>query len=205
MYTKLDLVNACLNAIGNSTISTLDNVDVDTDIAMQVVKNAHIAVLSVGWWFNRETNWELIPDSNGEVKVPNTVLSMNISGYGSDIIKRQGRLYSVSKHTFDMRNVLNNGTASASYTMFIEIEDCPMAVVQYIRQKSISDMHGLPDGDINLLRMSRDRESQYAVEVEREEARHVKFNAFNMSAPQALMSSVEAGGYDNSNPLGSRE
>ena len=46
MYTKLDLVKACMRAIGNEQPVDLDNPDADEDIAISTVDEAIIDVLS---------------------------------------------------------------------------------------------------------------------------------------------------------------
>ena len=141
MYTKLDLVNACLRAIGNEMDDSLEFPEVDTDIAKVTVEETIIDVLSQGWWFNTELNWKLTPNLAGEILIPKTIIDMRTSRQSRNVqlVKRTGKCYDMTNHTYDMtQNVLNDGTIDFDFLMGLDIEDCPIVAQQFIREASIS-------------------------------------------------------------------
>lgn len=199
MYTKLQLVNACLVATGISTVPTLDNPDVDTDTAIMTVDSALIAVLKKGWWFNTEHKWLLTPSTQGEIDIPKGALKiLQKDGYTDDLVMRKGKLYSKTKHTFNMRGMYPNGI-ELSFVLWLDIEDIPVSAQQYIRQKAITDTLAQPDGDNDKLTVSQGREFEYMTELQREDVQHTEFNSRKFGSLQAIEAAM-FGGF--SNPLG---
>lgn len=199
MYTKLQLVNACLVATGISTVPTLDNPDVDTDTAIMTVDSALIAVLKKGWWFNTEHKRLLTPNVQGEIDIPKGVLKLlKKDGYTDDMVIRQGKLYSSTKHTFNMQELHPNGVC-LSFVLWLDLEDIPVSAQQYIRQMAITDTLAQPDGDNDKLTVSQGREFEYMTELQREDIQHTGFNSRKFGSLQAIDNSM-FGGFGN--PLG---
>ena len=115
--TELSSVNSILMAIGQAPISriyqkeTYDNGDVKLVYVNPEIAFIHSLLMEVnadvqneGWVFNRESNYPLTPDSNGDIHVPENILRMDVYQNDiyrtTDLVKRDGRLYDKLNHTF---------------------------------------------------------------------------------------------------------
>ena len=212
MYNKLDLVNACLIALGNEKVSDLEFPDTDTDIAITVVEEAMVETLSMGWWFNQEDNWKLSLDSDGRVKMPTSVIdfrTVRLTRH-AELVKRSGYLYDKHNHTFDLSLLADhNRQIDLDMLMSLEIEDCPVVAQQYIR--AISRTRFVQDLDSNSGKITRLAESElkYLALLERQHYRNSKFNVYGHSRVQLVLGGMTGpntfGGTDTLNPLGGGE
>ena len=110
--TELSSVNSILMAIGQAPISRIyqkdsgDLVYINPEVALihSLLMEVNTDVQNEGWVFNRENNFPLTPEANGEIKVPENVLRMDVyenSIYRTtDLVKRGDRLYDKMNHTF---------------------------------------------------------------------------------------------------------
>jgi hypothetical protein len=212
MYKKIDLVNACLRAIGNEQVVTLDLSDTDTDIAIVTVNEAIIDVLSQGWWFNTELNWKLAPDSKGHINLPDTVIDFRTARCSRQVklVKRGGRCYDMTNHTYDMsENLLNDGTMDFDFLMALIIEDCPIVAQQLIRESAINKYLVDLEAEALKIQKSDSRILRFTAFTERQHYRNSKFNVYQHSKVQAVLGGMmsENSGYggDSINALGGSE
>jgi hypothetical protein len=103
--TELDAVNSMLATIAESPVSTLETGShEDAIIARQVLKQVSGEVQDEGWYFNTEYGYTLPPDSEGYIRPPEGVLSIDVEpmsrGYVYDILVRGDRLYNNTLHTY---------------------------------------------------------------------------------------------------------
>ena len=111
--TELSSVNSILMAIGQAPINRIfqKNIDGDFDYVNPEVAFVHSLLLEVnadvqneGWVFNRENHFPLTPQDNGEIKVPENVLRMDVTENSvyrtTDLVKRGDRLYDKMNHTY---------------------------------------------------------------------------------------------------------
>lgn len=214
MYKKLDLVNACLRAIANDMVDTVDDPEVDTAIAIVTVEETIIDVLSQGWWFNTELNWKVTADVNGEIEMPDTVIDFRTARCSRqhDLVKRQGKLYDMNDHSFDMtQNLLNDGTIDFDFLMGLELGDCPIVAQQYIREASVGKF--LVDMEAEQLKITKsdERAMRFLALLERQHYRNSKFNVYQHSKVQAVLGGMisqntyASGDSGVINPLGGRE
>ena len=111
--TELSSVNSILMAIGQAPINRIfqKNIDGDFDYINPEVAFIHTLLLEVnadvqneGWVFNRENHFPLTPQANGEIKVPENVLRMDVTENDvyrtTDLVKRGYRLYDKMNHTY---------------------------------------------------------------------------------------------------------
>ena len=208
MYTKLDLVKACMRAIGNDQAVDLDNPDVDEDIAISTVDEAIIDVLSYGWWFNTETNWKLTPNVDGFINVPDTIIDLRTyrCSRGVDLVKRGGRMYDKTNHTFDMTlNTQNDGTIDFDFLMALDISDCPVVAQQFIRESAVNKYLVDMEAEANKINKSNERLVNFQYLLEKQHYRNSQFNVYQHQGVQRVlggMQSVNSFAGDSSNPLG---
>lgn len=208
MYKKIDLVKACMRAIGNEQAVDLDNPDVDEDIAISTVEEAIVDVLSYGWWFNTETNWKLSPDSKGYINIPDTIIDLRTYRCSRDVdlIKRGGKLYDKTNHTFDMTNNLqNDGTIDLDMLMVLEITDCPIVAQQYMRESAVNKYLIDMEADALKVEASNNRLNKFLFLLEKQHMRNSKFNVYQHNGVQRVLGSMLSvnsfGGYSG-NPMG---
>ena len=94
--TELAAVKEVLAAIGQAPLSTLDSTNPDVSIIQETLKNVSREVQAEGWHFNKEYNYEIQPDSNQNIVIPDNMLQidLNTAKHGSkDVVRRDGKLY----------------------------------------------------------------------------------------------------------------
>ena len=208
MYTKLDLVKACMRAIGNEQPVDLDNPDADEDIAISTVDEAIIDVLSYGWWFNTETNWKLTPNEQGIIFVPDTIIDLRTyrCSRGVQLVKRGGKMYDKTNHTFDMlANLQNDGTIDFDFLMALDIKDCPIVAQQYIREMAVNKFIIDMEAEAIKVRESEKRLHKFLFLLEKQHYRNSQFNVYQHQGVQAVlcgMSSTNSFAGINGNLLG---
>ena len=110
--TELSSVNSILGAIGQAPISRIYNKTdgeltyVNPEIAFihQILMEVNTDVQNEGWVFNRELNYPLTPETDGQIYVPANVLRMdmhdNFTYRTTDFVLRGGKLYDKYNHTY---------------------------------------------------------------------------------------------------------
>ena len=90
----LQSVNILLSSINELAIN--DDVEladiIEAQKASDVLEEVKKSVLSQGWDFNTDDDWEFAPDIDGYISIPANIL--DISSTDSDIVMRDWRLYS---------------------------------------------------------------------------------------------------------------
>lgn len=104
--TRLNAINTCLRGIGIAPVATEEDPDLDAATAAQVIDQASMDIQSRGWWFNKEGNWKLTPDSiTGYISAPSSALSIVSHGASRQdpLTIRGTKIYDLFDHTFDLR------------------------------------------------------------------------------------------------------
>lgn len=139
--TRLDAINTCLRGIGIAPVATEDDPDLDAATAGQVVDEVTMDIQSRGWWFNKEGNWKLTPNTlTGEISAPPSALSIIPSGEARSegLTIRDRKIYDLYNHTFDLRDRAYSEAGSdvlfIEFTFITEIpfEDLPPIARQAI-------------------------------------------------------------------------
>lgn len=81
---KLDAVNQCLGAIGETAVSSLASGVPDAEAAERVVDEITEDVLSAGWHFNTDTKVKLVRNVNGQIPVPGSVFRVDTTDVDRD-------------------------------------------------------------------------------------------------------------------------
>jgi len=136
--TVIDAVNACLLGIGRAPRAAVDDIasDVDASTALSVLNRCSLEIQSKGWHFNREGNWKLYPDANGNIYAPNNIIeiiSWNCSR-NVNLCLRGRRVYDTVNHTYDLREV---GLIGDGYIEFFFITELPFEELPPIAASAI--------------------------------------------------------------------
>lgn len=202
--SKLEAVNVCMRAIGREGVDSLESGDLDAEDAnkiIDIVSQRFQYNQGNGWWFNREPNWNLTPDSNGEVNLPNNALAV-LQCYGLNDKKipmtmRAGKLYSTWNHTFDLRSHVNrDGNIRLTLVMMLPFEHLPTSVMQAITYQAACEFIVSKDADKTKLQTHQVIASQLLTSVQAEQSAQKRLNMLVHNPTQAQFG-VMAGGYQN--------
>lgn len=102
MTTKLDAINTMLSCIGQAPLNTLEGTkSYFTVAAIQILDDEVKRFQITGWDFNSEDNYELHPDTNNEITVPDNLIMVKFpTAYKNRYVVREGKLYDKFKHTY---------------------------------------------------------------------------------------------------------
>jgi hypothetical protein len=133
--TELSAVNSILGSIGQAPITKLEFDNPEVSYVYQLLQECNTDVQTEGWVFNTENHYELIPDSNGYIQIPDNVLQMDISEgqiyRDTDVVKRNGRLYDKQNHTDIFENPVE-----VDIVWKFKFSDLPQVFKRYITYRA---------------------------------------------------------------------
>jgi hypothetical protein len=132
--TELDAVNYMLSTIAESPVSTLeDSMHEDAMLAQSVLTEASREVQDEGWYFNREHNYPLYPDENGNITLAPNMTSVDIEATTTpgnndiDVVARGNRLYDNTNHTYKFDRAIH-----ATVKWVLPFEELPETAKNHI-------------------------------------------------------------------------
>ena len=132
---ELPAVNEILASVGQAPVTTLDQTNPDVAIAYDTLINVSREVQAAGWTFNKEEFYELTPDANGEVVIPNNVLQIDLHDEKDnqyEAVRRNGKLYEKINHTYDWKTLTNWDTVACDIVWLFDWVDLPRPIQDYI-------------------------------------------------------------------------
>ena len=209
MTAKLDAINACLSGIGLAPVSDEYDLDIDAAGASRTIDRISKEIQERGWWFNKECNWNLIPNSStGQITAPANALSIVTEGYsrGLSIVLREGKLYDMINHTFDLRTLANYEvggvlTIQATFIRNLSFNDLPTiaqtAIMYVARRQFAQDL----EVDERRWKFQKEDETNAMNNLMRENMRNKKVNMITDNASVQLFMSRVGGRNSQSNGL----
>lgn len=143
LTTKLQAVNEVLAGIGESPVSSLSGGFVTAAMAVEKIESISREMQELGWNFNTEDNFPLLPDYDGFIQLPANVLRVDPVDIRSTVVQRGLKLYDKGRHTYKF-------TASIKCTLVValEFEELPEAARRFtvLRAKRLlqNDLMGDP-------------------------------------------------------------
>ena len=133
---KLDMVNRCLRAIGETPVppGTLLNaaqLGTDVDTAARIVEETMREVQNIGWYFNMDYDFKLYPDEDNFITVPDNLLRLDTQSDNQYVIKGR-RVYDMYNQTF----VISKDFIEADVVWLIDYELLPTEAYEYIASRS---------------------------------------------------------------------
>ena len=127
--TELEVVNEMLGAIGEFPVNTISGiVTTDVSIAKRIFGLVNRAVQAKGWHFNSDYNVTLSLDSNDEIILGQSILS--VGSPTRDITVRGGKLYDrVTRGT-----TFTSAITDAWTITLLEFQDLPQLARSYITE-----------------------------------------------------------------------
>ena len=134
----------------------------DVAIALNTLREVSREVQSEGWTYNKEFDYELTPDSNNEIIIPDNMLQvdLNISSKRSgnrqfDSIIRGGKLYDRIKHSYKW----TDESVYVDVLWYFEWEHIPDVVQAYIVARAATVVSSRIIGDGNQYQMLQQKEA----------------------------------------------
>ena len=143
---ELPAVNQILQSCGQAPVTTLDQTNPDVAIAYQTLLEVSREVQAEGWSFNKEYNYEMTPDNNNEIFIPNNMLqidlSQNAANMDKDVIRRSGKLYDKANHTYTFTDKVE-----CDITWLFDWVDIPTPIADFITARAASTVSSRIVGD----------------------------------------------------------
>lgn len=188
MYTELELVNHILEASGEDTTPTLETQHPAVVQARSRLNKADKEFQGIGWWFNRQYNLKLLPNSDGKVAVPEDTLNFKVvqcaalGRVGERFVKRGKWVYDTVEHTDKL-----------SMAVWVDITtrwayaDLPAAGGAYLMHYAAEQAFLADDGDTNVhTRLARLTDQAWQ-RLQREQINAVQANALKSPAAMAML------------------
>jgi len=158
---ELPAVNQILQSCGQAPVTTLDQTNPDVAIAYGTLLEVSREVQAEGWSFNRELNYEMIPDNNNEIQIPNNVLQIDLSSNPNnmsyDVVRRNGKLYDKISHSYDWAEGKDN--VACDIIWLFDWVDLPKPVQDYITARAAVIVSSRIVGDPNQYQMLQQKEA----------------------------------------------
>ena len=188
---ELPAVNQILQSCGQAPVTTLDQTNPDVAIAYQTLLEVSREVQAEGWSFNKEYHYDMTPDSNNEILIPNNMLQIdaakNAANAQMDVVRRSGKLYDKANHTYTFTKKV-----SCDITWLFDWIDIPIPIADYITSKAAATVSSRIVGDAGQYQMLQQKESfnrAMAIEYECNEGDYTYFghpgetNTYNSYKP----------------------
>ena len=155
---ELPAVNQILQSCGQAPVTTLDQTNPDVAIAYQTLLEVSREVQAEGWSFNKEYHYDMTPDTNNEIAIPNNVLQIdltdNAANMGKDVIRRSGKLYDKVKHTYTFTEKVE-----CDITWFFDWVDLPTPIQDFITARAAAIVSSRIVGDGNQYQILQQKEA----------------------------------------------
>jgi hypothetical protein len=154
--TELSAVNQLLANIGQAPTTSLNSTNPQISLAQNQLAQINNDVQTEGWVFNTEQNYPFMPDIDGHIVIPSTVLRLDTppnAGSAQPVI-RGGKLYDKIAHSY-----IWSGVQEFDVVWLFDFADLPEAAKQYITLRAS-----------NLFAMRMTGSLEVAKYAEREEA-----------------------------------
>ena len=147
--SELEALNVMLSTIGGSPITNVENPqNVDALSASNTLRTALREVQCERWYFNTEDNYPLAVDTQGEIKLPSNLISIDASGrFGEtlNVVIRGDRLYDRVRHTFQFPSTLY-----VNVQWCLSFDELPETAKMYVLIKAARIFQETQLGDPNL-------------------------------------------------------
>jgi hypothetical protein len=178
--TELDAVNVMLMSIGQAPVNTLTVPGIkDVSFAQLTLNNASRAVQTRGWWFNRESDFPLAVNGEGNIPFPLNTLACEPMDRSRDLVERGRMFYDKDRHTADFTG---EQPITVDVIWMLSFDDLPQAARQFIATRAARIFQANNVGSTTLYQFTERDEMDAMVDMTRTELRSTKTNALRSGA-----------------------
>lgn len=197
MFTKLQIINGMLSAVGDDPISDPDSMYPSAIKARDTLERIDIEMQTSGWWFNKDYQVTLAASVSGEVTLPQNVLAVDLpNDLSTKYVQRGTRMYDKLAHSYTIGQSLVVNMISR-----LVLTELPSIALVYLNAKCIEQFYVDDDGDT-------DKASRYLrnaniawTNLVREDLKQKRINANMRPSVQAIMGGIrpasQSVGYNN--------
>jgi hypothetical protein len=184
--SELDAVNSMLLSIGQAPVNTL-NVSGITDVALarQQLTGMTRRVLSRGWNFNTDKNYQLVPDVDGLIAVPAGALKFEGMSPTDEFTQRRHPTKGMCVYDQTRNSFTFTAPVSLKVTWAFAFEDLPETARCYIATAAGRRFQSKAIGSQILDRFEEEDEMKALILMERDERGSRKTNMFRGNAQLA--------------------
>ena len=166
--TELEAVNVCLQNINESPISSLSTVFGDALIAQQMLHDVSRRVQSIGLVCNTDYEYKLTRDSSNNISLPTNCIKVftvcKDNTVLRTVVQRGKKLYDNKENTYVFDSDLK-----ATIVSFLEWEDLPQIVRNYITITTARKFAAQVAGDVTIYQLTAQDELEARIEFKREQ------------------------------------
>lgn len=154
MAVDLDILKHCMVQIGENPVSSYTSLHPSAVFCRQIIESVNKEVQERGWWFNKEKDIILGPETSGVVNLPQDTLDVVPKGTYRHLVRRESKFYDPYLHTDKI-----NAEVTCDLTLLLSLDDLPPAAYNYIKHKSAFDVFAAKDGDarsIQAIKLEKD-------------------------------------------------
>ena len=155
---ELPAVNQILQSCGQAPVTTLDQTNPDVAIAYQTLLEVSREVQAEGWSFNKEFHYEMTPNTDNEIVIPNNMLQIDLSDNAAnidkDVIRRSGKLYDKANHTYTFTEKVD-----CDITWLFDWVDLPVPIQDFITSRAATIVSSRIVGDGNQYQILQQKEA----------------------------------------------
>lgn len=195
--TELEAVNTMLLSIGKAPVNTLTIAGInDVSFAQQTLYTVCREVQSRKWWFNREPHFLILPTAqpNGQILIPDSCIDITTSDRTKHWVERNGMLYDLDKHTFNIGQYFPAGVHCDLVWCF-PFEQIPQVARSFIARRAGRQFQAGAVGSQVIYQFTKEMELDAAAELERAETKNSKTNMFTANTQNNKIVNRQPGAY----------
>jgi hypothetical protein len=177
--TKLDAVNLMLASIGQSPVNTLSGtLPKDVNKAVLALDSALREVLTQGWSFNSDTEYEMTPDGTKRIPIPSNAMTIDPT-YGEDYVPRYDATAPAGMYLYDTDKRSFNEFSSdvkVDIVWAYDFEQTPQHCRHYVAMKAARKFQSGIMASAVLHQFTRDDEAEAYATFRRIEKRQKNYN-----------------------------
>jgi len=156
---ELPAINQILSSCGQAPVTTLDTTNPDVAIAYDTLLQVSREVQAEGWTFNKEYHYEMTPDTDDFILIPNNMLQLklteNSANMDKDGIRRSGKLYDRQNHTYKW----TDETVECDIVWEFDWVDLPQPIQDFIVSRASTIVSQRIVGDADQYEMLQQQEA----------------------------------------------
>ena len=156
---ELPAINQILSSCGQAPVTTLDTTNPDVAIAYDTLLQVSREVQAEGWTFNKEYHYEMTPDTDDFILIPNNILQIKLTENSANMdksaIRRSGKLYDRQNHTYKW----TDETVECDIVWEFDWVDLPQPIQDFITARAATLVSQRIVGDTEQYQMLQQQEA----------------------------------------------
>ena len=156
---ELPAINQILSSCGQAPVTTLAQTNPDVAIAYDTLLQVSREVQSEGWTFNKEYHYEMTPDTDDFILIPNNILQIKLTENSANMdksaIRRSGKLYDRQNHTYKW----TDETVECDIVWEFDWVDLPQPIQDFVTARAATLVSQRIVGDTEQYQMLQQQEA----------------------------------------------